>query len=160
MQIAERSVVSIHYTLTDAEGEVIDSSAGGSPLVYLHGAGNIITGLESALVGRKAGDTLKVEVAPADGYGEHDPRKVQEVPREAFQGVDQIDVGMRFQAQGNHGPISVVVTAVSSDLVTVDGNHPLAGQTLFFDVEITAVREASEEKLAHGHVHGDGGHHH
>jgi len=160
MQIAAQSVVSIHYTLKDQAGTVLDSSDGGSPLVYLHGHGNIIPGLESALTGKSAGEKLAVEVPPADAYGERDDRMVQEVPRRAFQGISDIKPGMRFSAQGQNGPMSVVVTRVAGDMVTVDGNHPLAGQTLFFDVEITGVREASDEEIAHGHVHGEGGHHH
>jgi FKBP-type peptidyl-prolyl cis-trans isomerase SlyD len=160
MQIADRSVVSFHYTLTNDRGEVLDSSSGGSPLAYLHGSGNIIPGLEKALLGKVAGDKLQVTVAPAEGYGERDARLIQEVPRRAFQGIKDIKAGMSFTAQGPQGPTRVTVTRVAGDMVTVDGNHPLAGETLNFDVEITQVREASEEELAHGHVHGEGGHHH
>ena len=160
MQIAQDSVVSIHYTLTSDGGEVIDSSSGGDPLVYLQGHGNLIPGLESELQGKQAGDKLNVRVAPADGYGEQDEALVQDVPREAFQGVADIQVGMQFQAQSNHGPRTVTITKVTGDTITVDGNHPLAGQHLNFAVEITDVRLATEEELAHGHVHGPGGHHH
>lgn len=160
MQAAENSVVSIHYTLTNTRGDVLDSSRGGDPLVYLHGAGNIIPGLEKALAGKQAGDKLNVSVAPAEGYGERDDSLVQQVPRRAFQGVAQIEPGMSFQAQSSQGPMRVTVTAVTGDMVTVDGNHPLAGETLNFDVEITEVRAATLEELAHGHVHGPGGHHH
>lgn len=160
MQVAERSVVSIHYKLTNDAGEVLDSSEGGDALVYLHGSGNIIPGLEKALVGKQAGDKLDVRVAPAEGYGEVDARLVQQVPRRAFQGVKDVQVGMRFQTQGPNGPTSIVVTRVVGDMVTVDGNHPLAGQHLNFAVEIADVREASDEEVAHGHVHGAGGHHH
>lgn len=160
MQIAERTVVSIHYTLTNDKGEVLDSSDGREPLVYLHGHGNIIPGLETALVGKAPGDKLKVRVAPADGYGERNEKMVQQVPRRAFQGVKDIEVGMRFQAQGPQGPTTVVITRVAGDMVTVDGNHPLAGEHLNFAVEITDVRDASLEELQHGHVHGPGGHHH
>lgn len=160
MQVAENCVVSIHYTLTNLRGEVLDSSSGGEPLAYLHGAGNIIRGLENALEGRLAGDHLTVRVAPADGYGERDDKLVQDVPRRAFQGIRDIHPGMSFTAQGPNGPTRVVVLRVVSDIVTVDGNHPLAGETLNFDVEIRSVRLATEEELAHGHVHGAGGHHH
>lgn len=160
MQVAERSVVSIHYKLTNDAGEVLDSSEGGDALVYLHGSGNIIPGLEKALVGKQVGDKLDVRVAPAEGYGEVDARLVQQVPRRAFQGVKDVQVGMRFQTQGPNGPTSIVVTRVVGDMVTVDGNHPLAGQHLNFAVEIADVREASDEEVAHGHVHGAGGHHH
>lgn len=160
MQVAENCVVLIHYTLSNGLGEVLDTSDGGEPLAYLHGAGNIIPGLENALLGRQAGDKLKVEVAPADGYGDRDEKLVQDVPRRAFQGIRDIQPGMSFTAQGPNGPTRVVVKRVVSDIVTVDGNHPLAGVPLSFEVEVTEVRQATEEELAHGHVHGAGGHHH
>ncbi len=160
MQIADRCVVSFHYTLTNPAGEVLDSSRGGEPLTYLHGAGNIVPGLEQALTGRSAGDTLNVQVAPEDGYGERHDALMQQVPRAAFQGVDTLEPGMQFQAQGPQGAMSVVIASIDGDVVTVDANHPLAGVTLQFDVEITDVREASVEEVLHGHVHGPGGHHH
>lgn len=160
MQIAERTVVSIHYKLTNDAGETLDSSEGGEPLVYLQGFGNLISGLEKALVGKQAGEHVDVRVEPAEAYGEHDPKLIQQVPRRAFQGVKDVKAGMRFQAQGANGPSSVVITRVTGDMVTVDGNHPLAGQHLNFAVDIADVRAASEEELAHGHVHGAGGHHH
>jgi FKBP-type peptidyl-prolyl cis-trans isomerase SlyD len=160
MQIAENTVASFHYTLTNDAGEVLDTSRGREPLAYLHGAGNIVPGLEEAMVGHKAGDSFKVDVAPEDGYGNHHEGLVQDVPRAAFQGVDEIEPGMSFQANTPQGVHSVTVTKVTSEMVTVDGNHPLAGQTLHFDVEVTDVRAASAEELQHGHVHGPGGHHH
>ena len=160
MQIVQDSVVSIHYTLTSDSGEVIDSSSGAEPLTYLQGHGNLIPGLERELEGKQSGDKLSVRIAPADGYGELDDTLVQDVPRAAFAGAPEIQVGMQFQAQSNHGPRSVTVTKVGPDVVTVDGNHPLAGKHLNFAVEIMKVRAASEEELAHGHVHGPGGHHH
>lgn len=160
MQISENSVVSFHYTLTDSTGKVIDSSQGNEPLTYLHGVGQIVPGLENALVGKSPGDKLDVEVAAEDGYGEHQEFMVQQVPREAFQGVDVIEPGMQFQAQTPQGGMTVTVTAVDDSTVTVDGNHPLAGQVLFFAVEIVSVRDASAEEREHGHVHGAGGHHH
>ena len=160
MQIADNTVASFHYTLTNDAGEVLDSSRGRDPLSYLHGAGNIVPGLEEAMAGKRAGDAFQVDVAPADGYGEHHAGLVQDVPRAAFQGVDEIEPGMSFQATTPQGVHSVTVTKVTSDTITVDGNHPLAGQTLHFDVEVTEVRAASAEELAHGHVHGPGGHHH
>jgi FKBP-type peptidyl-prolyl cis-trans isomerase SlyD len=160
MQIAQDSVVSIHYTLTSDSGEVIDSSSGADPLTYLQGHGNLIPGLERELEGKKSGDKLNVRIAPTDGYGEMDDTLVQDVPRAAFAGAPDIQVGMQFQAQSNHGPRTVTVTKVATDVVTVDGNHPLAGKHLNFAVEIMEVRAASEEELAHGHVHGPGGHHH
>ncbi|HIX60808.1 MAG TPA: peptidylprolyl isomerase [Candidatus Halomonas stercoripullorum] len=157
MQIAQNSVVAFHYTLTNDAGEVLDSSEGRQPLTYLHGAGNIIPGLERQLEGRAAGDKLNVAVSPEEGYGEVQPQLVQEVPRDAFQGVDNVEPGMQFQADTQGGPLMVTVTKVENDTVTVDGNHPLAGQKLNFDVEITTVRAASEEEVQHGHVHGEGG---
>jgi len=161
MQIAQNSVVSIHYTLTNDGGDVIDSSAGSEPLVYLHGAGNIIPGLENPLVGKAAGDTLQVRVAPVDGYGEVDINLIQQVPTAMFQGSDTIEPGMTFQAQDQSGYIQrVTVTAVNDNTVTIDANHPLAGQHLNFDVTVVDVRAASQEELDHGHVHGAGGHHH
>lgn len=160
MQIKENSVVSFHYTLTGKDGQVIDSSEGNQPLTYLHGVGQIVPGLENALLGKQAGDRMDVEVSAEEGYGEHHDFMVQQVPREAFQGVDEIEPGMQFQAQTPQGAMTVTVTAADETTVTVDGNHPLAGQPLFFAVEIVSVRDASEEEITHGHVHGEGGHHH
>lgn len=160
MEIADQRVVVIHYTLTNDQGEVLDSSRGGEPLAYLQGAGNLISGLEKGLLGKKAGDALKVDVAPAEAYGERNDDLIQQVPRRAFQGVKDIKAGMSFQAQGPAGPMSVTVTRVVGDMVTVDGNHPLAGENLHFDVEVVDVRAATAEEMSHGHVHGEGGHHH
>lgn len=160
MQIADDTVASIHYTLTDNTGKVIDASPAGQPLTYLHGAGNIVPGLEQALEGRKAGDQFDVAVAPEEGYGPRLEQLIQLVPRDAFHGVDTLELGMQFEAQGGQGPMLVTVTKVDADNVTVDGNHPLAGETLHFAIEVADVRAASEEELEHGHVHGAGGHHH
>ena len=160
MQIGERTVATFHYTLTDDAGKVLDSSANGAPLTYLHGAGNIVPGLEKEMAGRSAGEKFVVVVAPEEGYGMPNPMMMQVVPREAFQGVDTLEVGMEFQAQTPQGPMSVSIAKIEGDEVTVDGNHPLAGQTLHFAIEVTAVRDASLEELTHGHVHGEGGHHH
>lgn len=160
MQIAPNAVAYIHYTLTNEAGAVLDSSSGGEPLAYLHGAGNIIPGLEKALEGRQAGDKLDVTIKPEDGYGVRDEKLVQQVPRRAFQGVSDVKPGMRFHANTDHGPAQVTVTQVQGDMVTIDGNHELAGVTLKFAVEVAKVREATSEELMHGHVHGAGGHHH
>ncbi|MAZ66428.1 MAG: peptidylprolyl isomerase [Kangiellaceae bacterium] len=155
MNISDNCVVAMDYTLTDNDGQVIDSSEGREPLSYLHGAGNIIPGLEKELTGKTTGDSLKVVVAPDEGYGEKNPALVQKVPREAFQGVEEIKPGMQFQAQGPQGaPQTIVVQEVAESEITVDANHPLAGVTLNFDVTIREVREASEEEVSHGHVHG------
>ena len=160
MQIGERTVATFHYTLTDAAGKVIDSSDGRAPLSYLHGAGNIVPGLEKEMSGKQQGDVFNVIVAPEEGYGMPNPMMIQVVPREAFQGVDTLEVGMEFQAQTPQGPMSVAIAKIEGDEVTVDVNHPLAGQTLHFAIEVTDVRDASLEELTHGHVHGPGGHHH
>jgi len=160
MKISHEKVVSIHYTLTDSAGTKLDSSSGDHPLAYLHGFGNIIPGLENALEGKATGDKLSVTVEPGEGYGERDEGLVQAVPRTAFKGVKELAPGMQFQAQGPQGTRLVVVTQVTEDLVTVDANHPLAGQTLHFEVEVSEVRDATNEELEHGHVHGPGGHHH
>jgi FKBP-type peptidyl-prolyl cis-trans isomerase SlyD len=156
MPIADNDVVTFHYTLKDEADKVIDSSAGGEPLAYVHGHGNIVPGLERELSGKSVGDRLQVRVPAAEGYGEYDRALVQKVPRRALKGIDDLRVGLRLQADHQ----AVTVTHIAGDMVTLDGNHPLAGQNLNFDVEITAVRAATEEELAHGHVHGDGGHHH
>jgi FKBP-type peptidyl-prolyl cis-trans isomerase SlyD len=158
MNIAANRVAYIHYTLTDDAGQVLDSSQGGEPLMYLHGAGNLVPGLEKALDGKNAGDSLKVTVAPDEGYGQRKESLVQQVPRRAFKGVRDLKPGMRFHAEGEHG--AVTVTQVTGDMVTVDGNHALAGQTLHFAVEVAKVREATAEEVLHGHAHGAGGHHH
>lgn len=160
MPIAQNSVVTIHYTLKDDAGELIDSSREGDPIAYLHGHGNLVPGLERELEGKSTGDTVNVSVTPEQGYGDYDKRLVQQVPRRALQGIPNVKVGMRLQAQTPQGPRAVVVTRLAGDMVTIDGNHPLAGKNLNFDVEVTDVRDATEEELEHGHVHGPGEHHH
>ena len=157
--IANNIVVSFHYTLTNAEGETLDKSQG-EPLVYLHGAGNIIPGLEKALEGKTVGDKFTVTIPAAEGYGEYNPDLVQEVPAQMFQGVENIEAGMQFQAQTDDGVQVVTVKAIEGENIIVDANFPLAGQDLTFEVEIAEIRDASEEELEHGHVHGAGGHHH
>ena len=155
--IGENSVVSVNYTLTDDAGKVLDSSDGSKPMVYLHGAGNIVPGLEKALVGKAAGDSLKVRVEPAEAYGEVIPNGVKTIERAAFEGVDTVEVGMAFQAQAPDGSSQhIMVTKVEGDNVTIDINHPLAGVALNFDIKILSVREATKEELDHGHTHEDG----
>lgn len=152
--VGDNLVVSIHYTLTSDAGEVIDSSEGAEPLRYLHGAGNIIPGLEDALVGKATGATMQVSIAPEDGYGEPQPELVEQVHVSAFEGVDSIEPGMAFQAQDAQGNARrIVVRSVEGDNVVIDGNHPLAGVQLNFDVQVVDVREATPEEVAHGHVH-------
>jgi FKBP-type peptidyl-prolyl cis-trans isomerase SlyD len=156
MQITKNKVAAIHYTLRDNEGSIIDSSEGREPLTYLHGAGNLIAGMEEGLEGKSQGDKFSVKISPDKGYGEKDDQLVQKVPRSAF-GDQEVKPGMRFST--NQGGV-VTVTNVGLDAVTVDGNHPLAGVELNFAVEVVEVRNATSEEINHGHVHGPGGHHH
>ena len=161
MQIKKNTVVTMDYHLRDDENTVIDSSGDSGPFPYLHGAGGIIPGLESAMEGKKAGDNVKVRIPPEEGYGERDDSLLQSVPRENFQGIDDISVGMQFQTPMEDGSQQVVtVMTVDDKQVTVDGNHPLAGVPLNFDVTVVDVRDATDEELEHGHVHGPGGHEH
>lgn len=160
MQVAKNKVVTLNYTLTNDQGEILDQSQDGS-FVYLHGAFNIIPGLENALEGKQADDSLNVRVAPEEAYGERNDSMIQAVPRDMFESDQPIEVGMQFHAQSPDGQhLTVTVTEISDETVTVDGNHPLAGVTLNFDVTIISVRDASSEEIDHGHVHGPGGHHH
>jgi len=156
MQISQHKVASIHYTLTDNDGKVLDSSAGREPLHYLHGAGNLIAGMEEGLQGKVKGDKFNLKVAPEKGYGPKDEKLQQQVPRSAF-GDQPIEVGMQFQT--SKGQV-VTVTKLGLESITVDGNHPLAGVELNFAVEVVDVRNATTEEISHGHVHGPGGHHH
>ena len=156
MQITKNKVASIHYTLRDDEGTVIDSSEGRDPLAYLHGAGNLIQGMEEGLEGKTKGEKLQLKIEPEKGYGEKDENLVQKVPVSAF-GSQEVKVGRRFST--NQGGV-VTVTEVGLESIVVDGNHPLAGVPLNFDVEIIEVRNATEEEISHGHVHGAGGHAH
>jgi FKBP-type peptidyl-prolyl cis-trans isomerase SlyD len=160
MQIAEHKVVTLNYTLKDGSGKVIDESNDGS-FVYLHGTHNIILGLEDALAGRSAGDTTAVSVPPEQGYGVRDPSRIQSASRDMFPADTEIEPGMQFHAQGPEGQsIVIMVVSVEGDTVSIDGNHPLAGVHLNFDVEIIEVRDATAQEIEHGHVHGPGGHHH
>jgi FKBP-type peptidyl-prolyl cis-trans isomerase SlyD len=156
MQITKDKVASIHYTLRDGDGNILDTSAGREPLTYLQGAGNLIAGMEEGLEGKSKGDKFNLKISPEKGYGVKDSSLVQKVPRSAF-GNQKVEKGMQFQT--NNGQV-VTVTETGLESITVDGNHPLAGVELHFDVEVTDVRSASAEEIAHGHVHGPGGHHH
>ena len=161
MTIAHHKVVTFHYTVADSDSdEVIDSSEGGQPMTYLHGAGNIVPGLENALEGKSVGDELEVTVAPAEGYGERSEDRVQQVPLEAFEEMEKVEPGMAVVAHTEQGQVNLVITDVQGDQVTVDANHPLAGKSLKFNVTVAEVRDASDEEKAHGHVHGPGGHDH
>jgi FKBP-type peptidyl-prolyl cis-trans isomerase SlyD len=157
MQIAKHKVVTIDYTLTNDAGAVIDTSKGAEPLAYIHGVGSLIPGLESALEGRSPGESLQVKVAPEDGYGQRDDALTQVVTREMFEG-EALEVGMRFRARTDEGEHIFTVMEVQDETVTIDGNHPLAGMPLNFDVSIVDVRDATAEELDHGHVHGPHGH--
>lgn len=160
MQIESNSVVTLHYTLKDNDGEIIDQSDDGS-FLYLHGAMNIIPGLENALSGKSAGDELSVKVSPQDGYGEKQEDQIQQVPKDMFDNIDEIKQGVQFHAQSPEGEAVVVtVIEVKDDVVVIDGNHALAGVELNFEVKIVDVREASAEEIEHGHVHGPHGHQH
>ncbi|WP_394752713.1 peptidylprolyl isomerase [Crenothrix sp.] len=159
MQVANNMAVSIHYTLTNDAGEVLDSSIGQDTLVYLHGTGNIISGLESAITGKVVGDKFNVRIAPENAYGEIHDDRVQVISRDMFEGIDDIQVGMQFHADVSQGPGVVTVVSVNDNDITIDGNHPLAGMALTFDVEVVNVRPATAEEMAHGHIHGDGCHH-
>jgi FKBP-type peptidyl-prolyl cis-trans isomerase SlyD len=160
MVIDKDKVVSLHYTLTGSDGEVLDRSEEGEPFDYLHGAGNIVPGLERALEGRGHGDELRVAVAAEDGYGERDEEMLLVVQRDRFEAAGPLETGMRFQADTPVGARVFTIIGIDGDEVTIDGNHPLAGETLNFDVKVTGVRDATAEELAHGHPHGPDGHHH
>jgi FKBP-type peptidyl-prolyl cis-trans isomerase SlyD len=157
--VAAGKVVTFHYTLTNPAGDTLDSSSGGDPLSYLHGAGNIVPGLENALVGKNPGDKLDVTVAPGEGYGDRDERAVHKVSRDQFPPGAPLQAGMQFGAEGPDGqPVPVWITAVEGDTVTIDFNHPLAGVPLKFAVQLVDVRDATAEELQHGHPHGPDGH--
>lgn len=159
MNIEKNNVAQIEYTLTNTKGEVMDAS-NGNPLAYLHGHSNLIPGLENELEGKTKGNKFKITVPAAEAYGERVDALIQTVPSDMFQGVDNVEVGMRFEAQSEQGMHSVEITAIEGDQVTVDGNHPMAGLELTFDVEIIDVREATTDEIEHGHAHGAGGHQH
>jgi FKBP-type peptidyl-prolyl cis-trans isomerase SlyD len=160
MKTASGMVVTMHYTLTDDSGDVLDSSAGREPLIYLHGHGNIIPGLEKALEGKESGHKSKVTVAPEEGYGEKKQEMIFEAPREHFPPEVELKTGERVYAEGPSGPISFSVVKLTETGAILDANHPLAGKILHFDVEIVDVRSATDEEVSHGHVHGEGGHQH
>src|SRR6202167_2679851 len=160
MSIAQNDLVALLNTPRTDAFEVLDHSAVGEPLTYLHGHGNLIPGLERELAGKNTGDRVQVKIAPADGYGEYDRALVQKVPRRALKGIADVRVGMRLQAQTADGARPVTVTQLSGDMATLDDTHPLAGKSLNFDVEVAQVRAATAAELAHGHVHGPDDHHH
>jgi FKBP-type peptidyl-prolyl cis-trans isomerase SlyD len=160
VQIAKNAVVRIDYTLTNDAGAVLDTSKGREPLSYVHGAGGLIPGLEEELDGKQPGDSLQVVIPPDKAYGERQDGLVQKVEREKLPPEADVQIGMQFQAHTNVGVHVVTVTEIEGDEVTLDGNHPLAGETLHFDVNVVEVREATQEEIEHGHAHGAGGHAH
>jgi FKBP-type peptidyl-prolyl cis-trans isomerase SlyD len=160
MTITTGSVVLFDYTLTDDEKDIIDSSKDGGPLAYLHGEGQIVKGLEKAMEGRKAGDSFSITVSPEEAYGLPDPEKIAVVTADQIEGGEDLEEGMQLEASNDEGEQIVVVSKIEGNKVTLDGNHPLAGMTLHFDIAIREVRQATAEEIAHGHVHGPGGHHH
>jgi FKBP-type peptidyl-prolyl cis-trans isomerase SlyD len=154
MTVKKDAVVEMHYTLKNDAGEVVDSSKGQDPMPFIQGRGNIIPGLEKALEGMKIGDTCDVSVEPKDGYGVHHAEGIQEIPKEALQGIENLEIGMELQSQDEQGnPFIVRVEEIKDDVIIINANHPLAGQTLHFNVSIESVREATADELEHGHVH-------
>ncbi|AAP95194.1 peptidylprolyl isomerase [[Haemophilus] ducreyi] len=155
MKITKNVVPSIAYQVRTQDGVLVDEAPVNQPLEYLHGHNNLVEGLEKALEEKAVGDVFEVRVKPEEGYGEYNENMVQRVTKDVFMGVDELEVGMRFIADTDLGPLPVVITAVEGDEVVVDGNHMLAGQELLFSVEVVAIREATEEEIAHGHIHTD-----
>jgi len=162
MTITKGSVVLFDYTLTDDDKELIDSSKDGGLLVYLHGEQQIVKGLEKAMEGKKAGDSFKISIAPEEGYGPIDQAKIAVVEADQIEGGDELEEGMQLEAShdSEEGEQIVVVSKIEGNKVTLDGNHPLAGMNLHFDITIREVRAATAEEIEHGHVHGPGDHHH
>lgn len=148
------------YTLKNDQGETLDTSEGRSPLLYIQGIGNIIPGLEKALEGKEVGDHVKVRIAPEEGYGIKEETLIQKVPKDQFETSENLEIGMQFEVETAQGQLVVSVIKIEDDHIVVDGNHPLAGVSLNFDVKVKEVRPATAEELRHGHVHGPGGHHH
>jgi len=160
MKIAEKNVVEIHYTLKNDQGETLDSSAGRDPLLYLHGAKTLVPGLEKTMEGKEAGDKFEVTVLPEDGYGKRDESLTQVVDLANFgDAADKVQVGVRFQMPTEQGVTIATIVSIEEKDVTVDLNHPLADVTLNFAIEVVSVREATEEEMSHGHVHGPGCNH-
>lgn len=157
MKIEDRKIVSFHYTLSNSKGDPIESSREREPMSYLHGSGNIIPGLEKAMTGKAAGEQFEVTVEPAEAYGERNESGVQRVPAKHFKHMGRLEPGQPVVLQTKQGPVQVTVVKVGRFNIDIDRNHPLAGQTLTFDVEVTDVREATEEEISHGHAHGPGG---
>lgn len=160
MKIEKNRVVQIHYTLKDDQGEILDSSIDHDPLPYIHGVGALIPGLEKELLGKVAGDKFTTIISPADGYGVYDEDQVFQVSADGFEEEDELELGMQVQIDTENGPAVGTVTEIEGEEVTIDLNHPLAGVSLHFEVEVVEVRAATKQELDHGHVHSGGAHHH
>ncbi len=160
MQVSKNAVVTMNYTLKNDSGDIIDSSDGAEPLTYIQGLGHIILGLEKEMEGKSKGDKFDVVVAPEEGYGVYRDELLETVPKAQFQDAGKLEIGMQFQVETEGGPVVVSIKSIDGDNVVVDGNHPLSGVTLHFNIEIIEIREASEEELSHGHVHSKGEQHH
>jgi len=159
MQIENNKVATLSYHLKNAQGELLDKADAGQPFIYLHGANNIVVGLESRLAGKTMGDSVSAVVPPEEAYGVRDDSLTQEIPRNMFENMDEtmLVAGAQFEAQTNAGREIITIVSVSDDTISIDANHPLAGETLHFDIEVLSVREASAEEISHGHVHAAGG---
>ncbi len=160
MKITKHTVVSLEYTLKNSDGNVLDTSEGRAPLVYLHGEGALIPGLENAIEGMTANEETKVEIQPEDAYGTRRDDLMHVVPKSGFNGDEEMQVGMQVQLETENGPMIASIAKIEGEEVTLDLNHPLADMVLHFDIKVNSVREASAEEISHGHVHGEGGHHH
>lgn len=160
MKIGKHSVVTLDYTLKNGEGILLDTSEGREPLVYLHGVGALIPGLEDDLNGKSKGDKFSTVIEPDNAYGSRKDELLKVVSKAGFQGDEDLEIGMQVQLETEHGPAIAIVTDITGEDVTLDLNHPLADMYLHFDVEVVDVRKATAEEVSHGHVHGPGGHHH
>lgn len=160
MKIENQKVVGIEYTLKDQAGQVVDSNTGGDPLFFIQGMGTIVPGLEHALSGRTVGESFEVEVKAVDGYGEYDAKRRRSIPRSQVPQLMDAKPGAMLQATGPEGASVVTVAEVSETEIVIDGNHPMAGRDLFFSIRVAEIRHATAEELAHGHIHGPGGHEH
>lgn len=161
LTIQKNHVVSIDYTLKNDEGTVLDTSSGSSPLVYLHGSGALISGMETGLEGKSEGADFSISITPDDAYGNHDKNLLHQIDRKELAHLPDLAIGMELEVQTEEGsPLIMTIVELSDDIVVLDGNHPLAGQTLHFEIQVRNIREASAEEISHGHVHGPGGHQH
>jgi FKBP-type peptidyl-prolyl cis-trans isomerase SlyD len=157
MAVANKKVVSFHYTISNQQGEELESSREKQPMSYLHGYRNIIKGLEEAMTGREEGEQFQVTIDPADAYGERIESNIQRIPAKHFKEARRLEPGQLVSIKTKQGPVQATVIKIGRFNIDVDANHPMAGQTLIFDVEVTGIRDASQEEISHGHVHGPGG---